>query len=198
MIRRIASWSKSIWLTLFLAACCAAAAFWLLSATVRGNRDVHRTTALAGELGRLLSVAGAAGADAPQTFASIEAALDRGAPAWPAVRGDVAKASEAMARAATLRRAMQEATGEAEQRHLRWAIDDESARAADALQLAIARVRQIQLQLAGDLFSRTRLLMFMALVLSGMVVLVGFQLRMHYISAGRHRAVETALRTSEA
>jgi PAS domain S-box-containing protein len=198
VIRRLASYSKSIWLTLFLAACCAATAFWLLNATVHGNRDVHRNTALASTLGRLATVVSSAGTDAPKQFRAIESALDRNAPAWASVQADVANGSEAMARVTELRRSLQDATGESERKHLLWAVDEEQARAADSLQAAISRVRQIQLQLAGDLFSRTRLLMAMAVLLSGMVILVGYQLRMHYISAGRHREVETALRTSEA
>jgi PAS domain S-box-containing protein len=198
VIRRLASYSKSIWLTLFLAACCAAAAFWLLDATVHGNRDVHRNTTLASTLSGLASLADSPGAEAPRQFRALETALDQTAPAWPAVQSEVAIASEAMARMAELRRSLQDATGESEEKHLRWAVDEEQARAADALQAAISRVRQIQLQLASDVFSRTRLLMAMAVLLSGMVILVGIQLRMHYISAGRHRQVETALRTSEA
>ena len=196
-MRQIASYSRAIWLTLLLAVCCAVAAFWLLSATIAGYDQVHRNATLADDLGRLASLASSPGADAAGRFRQIAAGLEKAAPAWPASSADVATAAESMARITELRRSLLDATGESEQKHLRWAIDEESSRAMDALQTALARVRQMQMRLTDDLFSRSRLLMMMALVLSGMVLLVGFQLRMHYVNAGRQREIESALRTSE-
>jgi PAS domain S-box-containing protein len=196
-MRQLVSYSRFIWLTLLLAACCTAGSFWLLSINMQGNRDLHRNSVLADDLGQLGRLAGSSKEEAAADFRALAVRLDQQATAWPVVRADVTAAVESMARSAALRRSMQDARGEDERKHLQWALQEESDRAVDALQSALARVRQLQLQLASDLFSRTRLLLMLALVLSGMVILVAFQLRMHYVSAGRQRQIESALRTSE-
>ena len=197
-MRLLASYSRSVWLTLALAACCGAFALHLLRETSRGNAEIERNNRILADLDRMMNVFSAPGPDAEKVFRNLESTLDGNAPALETSRKDLMTASQAIARIMQHRRRLREPLNEEEQAHLYWAMEDEALRGAEAIQSVTARVRQEQLTNASQVLSQSRLLMIMVGLLAGVVGLLIVQLRLHSRQLGRQKRVETALRTSQA